>query len=108
MAFSLVMWLPQIYMTYSLGSLVAQSATGLPLATPLTFLMLWNLWSRLGYKGGSAWIVILVIGMAQVVLLGMWAVFYVRREGGGRRERCKWWWWWWRTRMWWIMRRLLC
>ena len=90
MAFSLVMWLPQIFMTYNMGSLGALSATGLWLATPSTFVMLWSLWSRLGWKGWSAWIVILVIGVAQVMLLGMWAVFYVRRRGreakGGMEE----------------------
>ena len=79
MALSLVMWLPQIFMTYSLGSLGALSATSLWLATPGTFAMLFSLWSRLGWKGWSAWIVVAVIGTAQVVLLGMSVVFWVRR-----------------------------
>lgn len=78
-ALATVQWLPQIWMTWRMGSLGSLSAVGLLIGTPGTFLFLWSIFMRVGWQGWSVWIVIVVIAVAQIVLLVLAGVFQIRK-----------------------------
>lgn len=68
-------WLPQIITTWHLGHLGSLSPVALCLTTPYTWIFGISMIARVGTSGWSAWIVYVLVGLMQVVLLILAAVF---------------------------------
>lgn len=72
-------WLPQIITTWRLGHLGSFSAAGLCFLAPYTWIFGISMIVRVGITGWSAWIVYVLVGTMQLVLLGL-AIFFRLRQ----------------------------
>lgn len=66
-----VQYLPQIYYTWILKDLKSLSLLTLVVQVPGAFVFAFSLWLRVGWEGWSTWLVYIVTGVLQAVLLGM-------------------------------------
>jgi len=73
-----IQWLPQIFTTWHLGHLGSLSVAMLALSTPSTWLFAFSLISRVGFAGWSAWIVYVLVGTMQIVLIATAILFAIR------------------------------
>jgi uncharacterized protein with PQ loop repeat len=80
-----VQYLPQIYYTWILKDLKSLSLLTLVVQVPGAFVFAFSLWMRLGWEGWSTWLVYVVTGLLQAVLLGM-ALNYFSVERVWRSE----------------------
>lgn len=78
-----IQYLPQIWMTWSLGHVGSLSIPMMCIQTPGSFVWSYSLYARLGVGGWSSWGVFLVTGLLQGCLLVMALVF----EDRDRRAR---------------------
>lgn len=80
-----IQYLPQIYYTWILKDLKSLSLLTLVVQVPGAFVFAFSLWMRVGWEGWSTWLVYIVTGVLQAVLLGM-ALNYYSVERLRRRE----------------------
>lgn len=73
-------WLPQIVTTWRLGHLGSLSSTSLCFMAPYTWIFGISMIIRVGINGWSAWIVYVLVGTMQVVLIGFAIVFSLRKK----------------------------
>jgi uncharacterized protein with PQ loop repeat len=66
-----VQYLPQIYYTWVLKDLKSLSLGTLVIQAPGAFVFAFSLWQRVGWEGWSTWLVYIVTGLLQAVLLVM-------------------------------------
>lgn len=71
-------WLPQIVTTWRLGHLGSLSPASLFFLAPYTWTFGINMIVRVGIKGWSAWIVYVLVGTMQLVLIGFAITFSLR------------------------------
>ncbi|KAK5686576.1 hypothetical protein LTS10_002696 [Elasticomyces elasticus] len=71
-------WIPQILTTWHLGHLGSLSLTGMCLQTPYTWIFCISMMLRVGLQGWSVWIVYVLVGSAQLVLIAMGIIFAYR------------------------------
>lgn len=71
-------WLPQIVTTWRLGHLGSLSPTSLFFLAPYTWTFGINMIIRVGVNGWSAWIVYVLVGTMQLVLIGFAITFSLR------------------------------
>ncbi|KIW12188.1 hypothetical protein PV08_09464 [Exophiala spinifera] len=76
--FACVQWVPQVRTTWHLGHLGSLSPTSLCLMAPYTWIFGINMMIRVGQKDWSAWIVYVLVGTMQVVLIVMAICFAIR------------------------------
>ncbi|KAL9063500.1 MAG: hypothetical protein Q9157_008214, partial [Trypethelium eluteriae] len=82
-----IQYIPQLYTTWRLQSVLSLSIPMMLIQTPGSFLWAASLAARLGWEGWSAWAVYGVTGCLQGILLGMGIAFEVRdwrKRNGGR------------------------
>ena len=88
----MIQYLPQIYYTYRLGDVKSLSVVTMLIQVPGAFLFAFSLWQRVGWEGWSTWLVYIVTGILQGILLGMAISYYVAgkkrhaRDDGGEEE----------------------
>lgn len=70
-------WLPQIVTTWQLGHLGSLSPISLCLMAPYTWIFGINMIVRVGLSGWSAWIVYVLVGTMQLVLIGFAVMFAI-------------------------------
>lgn len=68
-------WLPQIVTTWRLGHLGSLSSASLFFTAPYTWIFGISMILRVGIEGWSAWIVYVLVGTMQLVLIGFAIVF---------------------------------
>ncbi|KAF3171314.1 hypothetical protein TWF225_005464 [Orbilia oligospora] len=78
-ALACTQWLPQVFTTWHLGHLGSLSVAMLALSTPSTWIFGFSLISRVGFAGWSAWIVYVLVGTMQLILIGT-AIFFAIRD----------------------------
>ncbi|ETI22046.1 hypothetical protein G647_06117 [Cladophialophora carrionii CBS 160.54] len=76
--FACVQWVPQVRTTYHLGHLGSLSPLSLCLMAPYTWIFGINMIIRVGLAGWSAWIVYVLVGTMQIILIVMAICFTVR------------------------------
>ncbi|KAK6515851.1 hypothetical protein TWF281_004442 [Arthrobotrys megalospora] len=77
-ALACTQWLPQVFTTWHLGHLGSLSVAMLALSTPSTWIFGFSLISRVGFAGWSAWIVYVLVGTMQLILIGTAILFAIR------------------------------
>ncbi|KAI1614737.1 hypothetical protein EDD36DRAFT_163498 [Exophiala viscosa] len=77
-AFACVQWVPQVRTTWHLGHLGSLSPVSLVLMAPYTWIFGINMIIRVGLTGWSAWIVYVLVGTMQIILVGMAIGFTIR------------------------------
>ncbi|GIZ41794.1 hypothetical protein CKM354_000508800 [Cercospora kikuchii] len=75
-----IQYLPQIYFTAKIKDLKSLSVGTLIIQAPGAFLFAYSLFLRVGAEGWSTWLVYMVTGALQMVLLGMAASFHATRQ----------------------------
>lgn len=70
-----VQYVPQIYFTWRLKSIKSLSVITMLIQVPGAFLFAFSLWLRVGWAGWSTWLVYIVTGILQSVLLFL-AIMY--------------------------------
>ena len=85
---SAIQYLPQIWYTYRLGDIKSLSIITMLIQVPGAFLFAFSLWLRVSWEGWSTWLVYIITGILQGMLLGMAVSFWVarRRKGEGVEE----------------------
>jgi len=73
-----VQYVPQIWYTYRLGDVKSLSVITMLIQVPGAFLFAFSLWQRVGWEGWSTWLVYVVTGVLQGVLLGLAVHYYMR------------------------------
>ncbi|KIW53884.1 hypothetical protein PV05_06294 [Exophiala xenobiotica] len=76
--FACVQWIPQIRTTWHLGHLGSLSPVSLCLMAPYTWIFGINMMIRVGLTGWSAWIVYVLVGTMQIILIVMAICFAIR------------------------------
>jgi len=77
-----VQWVPQVWTTWHLGHLGSLSLASVALSAPYTWIFGINMILRVGVKGWSVWIVYVLVGTMQLVLIITAIVFHIQ----GRTE----------------------
>jgi uncharacterized membrane protein YuzA (DUF378 family) len=85
--FACVQWVPQILTTWHLGHLGSLSLGYLCLSAPYTWIFSINMMIRFGIKGWSAWIVYVLVGIMQLVLIATAIVFAVRDRKSAKEDK---------------------
>ena len=73
-------WLPQIVTTWRLGHLGSLSPASLCFMAPYTWIFGISMIIREGMRGWSAWIIYVLVGIMQIVLIGFAIVFGLRQR----------------------------
>lgn len=81
-----VQYLPQIYYTFKIGDVKSLSIITMLIQVPGAFVFAFSLWLRVGWAGWSTWLVYVVTGILQGVLLGLAISYHVARRNGKRGE----------------------
>lgn len=74
-------WLPQIVTTWRLGHLGSLSSASLFFTAPYTWIFGISMIVRVGTNGWSAWIVYVLVGTMQLVLIGFAVIFKMQESG---------------------------
>lgn len=80
---AMVQYLPQIYFTWRMGDVKSLSVVTMLIQVPGAFLFAFSLWLRVGWEGWSTWLVYIVTGVLQAIVLGLAITYYFR----ARRQR---------------------
>jgi uncharacterized protein with PQ loop repeat len=75
-----VQYIPQIYYTWVMGDLKSLSILTLLIQAPGAFVFAFSLYLRVGAEGWSTWLVYIVTGLLQFVLLGMAANYWSKKR----------------------------
>jgi len=83
-----VQYVPQIWYTYRLGDVKSLSVITMLIQVPGAFLFSYSLWLRVGWGGWSTWLVYVITGILQGILLAMAISYYLasRRVARGEEE----------------------
>lgn len=81
---AMVQYVPQIYFTWRMGDVKSLSVITMLIQVPGAFLFAFSLWLRVGWEGWSTWLVYIVTGVLQAVVLGLAIVYYFRARREGR------------------------
>ncbi|KAI5362642.1 hypothetical protein Slin15195_G100180 [Septoria linicola] len=81
-----VQYLPQIYFTAKIRDLKSLSIGTLIIQAPGAFLFAYSLFLRVGMEGWSTWLVYMVTGALQIVLLGMAFSFWTVKQRERRED----------------------
>ncbi|KAI9148072.1 hypothetical protein HJFPF1_11894 [Paramyrothecium foliicola] len=73
-----VQWVPQVITTWHLKSLGSLSLVSLFISAPYTWIFGISMIMRVGAKGWSAWIVYLLVGTMQLVLIATGVTYWIR------------------------------
>lgn len=73
-----VQWVPQVLTTWHLKTLGSLSLVSLAISTPYTWIFGISMIARVGVRGWSVWIVYLLVGSMQLVLIGTGVAYMVR------------------------------
>ena len=79
-----VQYLPQIYYTWKLGDVKSLSVATMLIQVPGAFLFAFSLWLRVGNEGWSTWLVYIVTGILQGILLGLAITYWFQRRRAGK------------------------
>lgn len=82
-----IQYIPQIYFTWKLGDLKSLSILTLVIQAPGAFLFAFSLALRVGVQGWSTWLVYIVTGLLQIVLLVMGIQFWLDKRRKRQNER---------------------
>lgn len=80
---AMVQYLPQIYFTWRMGDVKSLSIITMLIQVPGAFLFAFSLWQRVGWEGWSTWLVYIVTGILQSVVLGLAITYYFRDRRRG-------------------------
>jgi len=83
---SAIQYLPQIYYTFKIGDVKSLSIITMMIQVPGAFVFAFSLWLRVGWEGWSTWLVYVVTGILQGVLLGLAISYYLARRKNKRAE----------------------
>lgn len=75
-----IQYLPQIYYTLKIGDIKSLSIITMLIQVPGAFVFAFSLWLRVGWEGWSTWLVYVVTGILQGVLLGLAISYYLARR----------------------------
>ena len=80
---SAIQYVPQIYFTWKLKSIKSLSIITMLIQVPGAFLFAFSLWLRVGSRGWSVWLVYIVTGVLQSILLFLAITYFLadRRAG---------------------------
>lgn len=81
-----IQYLPQIYYTFKIGDVKSLSIITMLIQVPGAFVFAFSLWLRVGWEGWSTWLVYVVTGILQGVLLGLAISYYLARRKSKRAE----------------------
>lgn len=81
-----IQWLPQVVTTWNLGHLGSLSPTSLCFLAPYNWVFGISMIARLGPGGWSAWIVYVLVGTMQAVLIGFAMAFWLRERKAQRES----------------------
>jgi uncharacterized protein with PQ loop repeat len=81
-----IQYLPQIYYTFKIGDVKSLSIITMLIQVPGAFVFAFSLWLRVGWEGWSTWLVYVVTGILQGVLLGLAISYYLARRKNKRAE----------------------
>ncbi|KYG50579.1 hypothetical protein M433DRAFT_281782 [Acidomyces richmondensis BFW] len=81
-----VQYVPQIWYTYRLGDVKSLSVITMLIQVPGAFLFSFSLWLRVGWGGWSTWLVYVVTGILQGILLAMAISYYVVSRRATREQ----------------------
>lgn len=79
-----VQYLPQIWYTYQMGDIKSLSIETMIIQVPGAFLFALSLWLRVGLEGWATWLVYIITGILQGVLLGLAITYWVAKR---RKDR---------------------
>ena len=79
-ALAAIQYLPQIYYTFRIGDVKSLSIITMLIQVPGAFVFAFSLWLRVGWAGWSTWLVYVVTGILQGVLLGLAISYYLARR----------------------------
>lgn len=79
-ALAAVQYLPQIYYTWRLGDVKSLSVVTMLIQVPGAFLFAFSLWLRVGWEGWSTWLVYIVTGLLQAMLLVLAINYWIERK----------------------------
>ncbi|KAK7740971.1 hypothetical protein SLS53_005034 [Cytospora paraplurivora] len=82
-----IQWVPQAFTTWHLGHLGSLSLASLCLSAPYTWIFGINMIVRVGLAGWSAWIVYILVGTMQLILITMGVSFKVTGETQPHEQR---------------------
>ena len=83
---SAIQYIPQIYFTWRLKDVKSLSIITMIIQVPGAFLFAFSLWLRVGWKGWSTWLVYVVTGILQAILLTL-AITYFFAARRARQEQ---------------------
>lgn len=83
---AMVQYLPQIYFTWRMGDVKSLSVITMLIQVPGAFLFAFSLWLRVGWEGWSTWLVYIVTGILQAVVLGLAITYYFRGRNAAQEE----------------------
>jgi uncharacterized protein with PQ loop repeat len=66
-----IQYVPQIWYTYRLGDIKSLSIITMLIQVPGSFLFAFSLWQRVSWAGWSTWLVYIITGLLQAILLSM-------------------------------------
>jgi uncharacterized protein with PQ loop repeat len=81
-----VQYIPQIYFTWKLKSIKSLSIITMLIQVPGAFLFAFSLWLRVGWQGWSTWLVYIVTGILQSVLLFLAIRYFLADRRAGRDD----------------------
>lgn len=81
-----IQYLPQIYYTFKIGDMKSLSVITMLIQVPGAFVFAFSLWLRVGWAGWSTWLVYVVTGLLQGVLLGLAISYHFARRNNKRAE----------------------
>ncbi|KAI7202217.1 hypothetical protein KC316_g1928 [Hortaea werneckii] len=77
---SAIQYLPQIWYTWRLGDVKSLSYITMFIQVPGAFVFAFSLWNRVGWEGWSTWLMFVVTGCLQGVLLCLAISYYLARR----------------------------
>ncbi|KAI6858751.1 hypothetical protein KC338_g6339 [Hortaea werneckii] len=77
---SAIQYLPQIWYTWRLGDVKSLSYITMFIQVPGAFVFAFSLWNRVGWEGWSTWLMFVVTGCLQGVLLCLAVSYYLARR----------------------------
>ncbi|KAI5241179.1 hypothetical protein E4T43_05684 [Aureobasidium subglaciale] len=83
--FACVQWVPQVWTTIHLGHLGSLSLTSICMGAPYTWIFGINMIIRLGLSGWSVWIVYVLVGVMQLILIITAFIYMIRDHRKARR-----------------------
>lgn len=81
-----IQYIPQIYFTFAAKEVRSLSIVTMIIQVPGAFLFAFSLWLRVGWKGWSTWLVYVVTGILQAILLFLAITYWLDARRRAREE----------------------